>query len=293
MSATYTGATERDIVNDILRKDGVNSLGLSVVMSTYNGDVPQQVFVAGESVFHQSRRPDEMVLVLDGPVDSSLEKVVERLGELGPIRVVQLEKNVGPGGARHQGILAAGCPVVAIMDADDVCMPMRFEKQLAAIEAGDADVVGGWIREFDEHNGEKKAIRKVPEDHEEVWRYAKRRSPMNNVTAMFRKVSYLKAGGYTSMRSFEDYDLYVRMLLAGARFRNLPEVMVEVRGGREMFKRRGGLGQVGIESAMLYRMYRLGFFNPGEFLFNLLIRTSMRLLPNGIRRMTYHLVLRN
>jgi glycosyltransferase involved in cell wall biosynthesis len=188
---------------------------------------------------------------------------------------------------------AAASDVVAVMDADDLSVPTRFEKQMALIEVGEADVVGAWIREFEYQPGDMEVIRKVPETHEEVWRYAKRRSPMNNVTAMFRKAKYMEAGGYSTMRSLEDYDLYVRMLLCGAKFRNLQEVLVDVRGGREMYKRRGGLAQIPIESAMLYRMYRWGFFTLGEFLSNLMIRTTMRLLPNSIRRVAYQMALRN
>lgn len=267
--------------------------GLSVVMASYCGDVPEQLFAAGESIFNQTRVPDELVLVFDGPVALSHVQAVERISKLGVVRVLRLEHSLGPGGARHHGITAAAHDVVAVMDADDLSLPTRFEKQMALIEAGEADVVGAWIQEFEHQPGDMEAVRKVPESHEEVWLYAKRRSPMNNVTAMFNKKKYMEAGGYNTMRSFEDYDLYVRMLMKGARFRNLPEVLVNVRGGREMYKRRGGLEQIPIESAMLYRMYRSGFFTLGEFLSNWFIRTAMRLLPNNIRQVAYQLVLRN
>ncbi|MDH0344032.1 glycosyltransferase [Chromobacterium haemolyticum] len=266
--------------------------GLSVVMATYRGDHAEQLLAAGESVFNQTRVPDELVLVLDGPVELSHELVVEQISKLGTVRVLRLEKSLGPGGARHHGIVAAAHEVVAVMDADDLSVPTRFEKQLVLIYGG-ADVVGGWIREFDQFPGDMKAIRKVPEMHDDVWRYAKRRSPMNNVTAMFRKAKYLEAGGYTEMRTFEDYDLYVRMLLHGARFQNLPEILVEVRGGREMFKRRGGWSQIPIEAAMLYRMYRWGFLSLSEFLSNFTVRASVRVLPNWVRRLAYMLILRS
>jgi glycosyltransferase involved in cell wall biosynthesis len=271
----------------------MSELSLSVVMATCRRDVPEQLFCAGKSIFNQTRVPDELVLVFDGPVDRSHELAVERISQLGLVRVLRLEHSLGPGGARHHGITAAAHEVVAVMDADDLSVPTRFEKQLALIEVGEADVVGAWIQEFEDQPGDMDVVRKVPESHEDAWRYAKRRSPMNNVTAMFLKTNYMEAGGYTTMRTLEDYDLYVRMLLKGARFRNLPEVLVHVRGGREMYKRRGGFAQIPIESAMLYRMYSSGFFTLGEFLSNWLIRTIMRLLPNTIRRVAYQIILRN
>lgn len=271
----------------------MTKLSLSVVMASYRGDKPEQLLAAGKSIFNQTRAPDELVIVFDGPVDITHEQAVESVSKSGIVRVFQLDHSVGPGGARHHGISAASHDVVAIMDADDISVPTRFEKQLALIEKGEADVVGAWIREFEHQPGDTDIIRKVPVGHDELLRYAKRRSPMNNVTAMFLKKRYLEAGGYTTMRTLEDYDLYVRMLLIGARFQNLPEVLVDVRGGREMYKRRGGLVQIPIESAMLYRMYRAGFFTFGEFLSNWLIRTAVRLLPNSIRRVAYRIVLRN
>lgn len=271
----------------------MTKLSLSVVMASYRGDKPEQLLAAGKSIFNQTRAPDELVIVFDGPVDITHEQAVESISKSGIVRVFQLDHSVGPGGARHHGISAASHDVVAVMDADDISVPTRFEKQLALIEKGEADVVGAWIREFEHQPGDMDIIRKVPVGHDELLRYAKRRSPMNNVTAMFLKKKYLEAGGYTTMRTLEDYDLYVRMLLIGARFQNLPEVLVDVRGGREMYKRRGGLVQIPIESAMLYRMYRTGFFTFGEFLSNWLIRTTVRLLPNSIRRVAYRMALRN
>jgi len=268
-------------------------LNISVIMATYCGDMPDHLLAAGRSIFNQTRSPDELVLVVDGPVDENHERVVEEISKFGTVRILRLDHSVGPGSARHQGIIMATNDVVAVMDADDLCLPTRFEKQLALIEAGVADVVGAWIQEFELLPGDMDIVRKVPESHEELMLYAKRRSPMNNVTAMFRKVKYIEAGGYYRMRSFEDYDLYVRMLLKGCRFRNIPEVLVHVRGGRKMYQRRGGLKQIPSESAMLYRMYRLGFLTSSDFFINWLIRTAMRLLPNNIRQVVYKLVLRN
>ena len=124
-------------------------LKFSVVMAAYRGDLPKQLYAAGESIFNQTRVPDELVIVFDGPVDFSHEQAVEGISKLGAVRVLRLDRSIGPGGARHRGIVTTAYDVVAIMDADDVCLATRFEKQIKIIEAEEADVVGGWIREFD------------------------------------------------------------------------------------------------------------------------------------------------
>jgi glycosyltransferase involved in cell wall biosynthesis len=264
----------------------------SVVMATYRGDDPEQLYAAGQSVFNQTRVPDELVLVFDGPVTAAHEDVLQRLCLLGHVSCLRLEKNGGPGAARHQGILAAKYDTVAIMDADDLCVPTRFETQLIEFEMHKVDVVGGWIREFNNVPGDSETVRRVPQAHADIAQYAKRRSPMNNVTAMFRRASYVKAGGYATLRTLEDYDLFVRMLLCGARFTNVPHILVEVRGGRNMFERRGGLAMIPIESRLLYTMYRNGFFNLPEFLSNVIIRSAVRLMPNSARRLLYQAFLR-
>lgn len=266
--------------------------GLSVVMATYSGDSVEYLLTAGQSIFHQTRTPDELIVVIDGPVGEDHENTLKKLIELGNLRVVRSERNVGPGGARHQGILAAKYEFIAIMDADDICTPTRFEKQLAVFEKEEIDVVGGWIREFNEYPGDISRVRSLPESHEELRKLAKWRSPMNNVTAMFRKSAYISAGGFLLMRAFEDYDLYARMMINGSCFYNLQEVLVDVRSGGEMFLRRGGLWQIPIESGMLYRMYNMGFLNGGEFLASWAIRTLMRLLPSSIREFVYKTILR-
>lgn len=266
--------------------------GFSVVMAAYGGTLPEHLLQAGESVFNQSRCPDELLIVLDGKVSDRLLNVIAMLSTIGNVSTLQLKENLGPGAARHEGIVAASYDVVAVMDSDDICLPSRFEKQYCTLLDKSADIVGGWIREFETTPGDSPMVRRVPEEHHEILRFAKRRSPMNNVTIMFRKSAYLAAGGYAKTRSFEDYDLFVRMLLGGFRFYNIQEVLVDVRGGSKMFIRRGGLKQIPMESRMLYRFYRSGFFDEKDFVFNWLVRTTMRLLPNVVRQVAYNSILR-
>lgn len=264
----------------------------SVVMAVYSAVPPEHFLMAGRSVLLQTLSPAELVVVVDGEVSQAIDAVMSELQLLGEVRIFRLKENVGPGAARHIGILQARYDVVAVMDSDDISLPTRFEKQYNKLHEQGVGIVGAWIKEFtcDSHNS--LTLRTVPETHSEIVRYAKSRSPMNNVTIMFKKESYLRAGGYSSMRSFEDYDLFVRMIQSGTRFYNVQEVLVDVRGGSQMFSRRGGLSQVGLESSMLLRFYKSGFYSLNEFLFNLCLRTTMRLLPNFIRKTIYMIFLR-
>jgi len=261
-------------------------------MAIYYGVEPEHLLLAAHSVFHQTLQPSELIIVVDGVIDWKLEDIVIQISSIGEVRVLRLSENVGPGAARHAGIQLANSEIVAIMDSDDICVSSRFEKQYKKLTSGEIHIVGAWIREFSDVTADRSTLRVLPETHSALVHYAKRRSPMNNVTIMFYKNSYFTAGGYSSMRSFEDYDLFVRMILSGSQFYNVQEVLVEVRGGSQMFSRRGGLRQIGLESSMLFRFYKCGFYSLKDLLINLCLRTTMRLLPNFIRKGIYTTFLR-
>ena len=268
--------------------------GLSVVMATYSGDQPDFFRAAGQSVLKQTCPPDEMILVVDGPIGLELEEQVKQLMSLGPVRVIRNQTNLGRGGARHVGILAAKYSLVALMDADDISLSDRFEKQLAVFSfQKHVDVVGGIIQEFDLVVEDASKTRVVPENHEQINKWALWRSPMNNVTIMFRRSSYLAVGGYhCDMVANEDYELFVRMLQKGFQFYNLQDLLVYVRTGPSMIERRGCISFVRTETVMLWRIYRSGFLSFPRFLLCWFVRVSIRLMPSMIRKIIYTDILR-
>lgn len=264
----------------------------SVVMSVYQGCRPVEFREAVESVFRQTLPPHELIVVADGPVDPEHESIFREIVTKFPVRVIRMPCNVGQGAARHLGIAEASCHIVAIMDADDLCLPTRFERQMEILDRGLADAVGAWVEEFDVQPGDAGRVRMVPTTHEKIYKFGKWRSPMNNVTIMFTKEAYYKGGGYRPIRSFEDYDLFARMLAKGVQFYNIPEVLVLVRCGEDMFLRRGGKDQIPIELHLLWQMYRLGYTNFLEFIGAVLVRVPARLMPSPLRRWIYTNLLR-
>lgn len=259
----------------------------SVVMATYGGDVPHHMKEAVASVFQQTQPPDELIIVVDGPLEEHHETALEEIAASDRVRIIRMPRNVGQGAARHLGISEVESRFVGIMDADDICQPIRFERQMEILRSGRADVVGTWIEEFDVYPGDANRVRTVPTTHEEIYRFGKWRSPMNNVTAMFTKEAYDKAGGYRPIHAFEDYDLFVSMLAAGIRFYNIPEALVLVRCGTGMFLRRGGVDQIPAELSLLWRMYRIGYTNFLEFVSGVATRVPVRLMPAALRRLIY------
>lgn len=107
----------------------------SVCMSVYKNDNTADFKTAVYSIFNQTCRPDEIVLVIDGPVSEDMYETIDVLKKkTGIMKVIQLEKNMGHAIARQTGLEAARNELCAVMDADDLAVPNRFEKQLKAFE---------------------------------------------------------------------------------------------------------------------------------------------------------------
>jgi glycosyltransferase involved in cell wall biosynthesis len=266
----------------------------SVLLPVYAGDSPRFLTRAFDSVtVQQTRPPDEVVIVRDGPVPPALAAALEELvdGSEIPVRVVALPENRGLGRALQGGITECRHDIVARMDADDVSLPGRFACQVALVESG-SDIVGSALAEMEGDETDLGGIRRPPLGHEEIVRLARFHSPFNHPTVVFRRSAVDRAGGYEHLRGFEDYWLWVRMLASGARAANVDEPLLLYRVRSGAYERRGGLRLVRPEMELQVRMRRLGFTSTGQFLRNVAVRVTWRLFPAFLRRPLYGLVFR-
>ena len=260
----------------------------SVITSVYKNDKPEFVRVALDSMLvYQSVKPDEIVLVQDGPVPKDLSAVLTEYEEKYPrvMHIIRLEKNGGLGNALKLGVENAKYDIIARMDSDDICLQDRFEKQLAYLEDHpECDIIGGQITEFIGEPDNIVGRREVPLTNDEIYNYMKSRCALNHVTVMFRKEAVLKAGNYQDWFWNEDYYLWVRMMMAGCKFANIPDVAVNVRSGADQYARRGGKkyfdSEIGIKKLMLDK----GMITRKEYIVNYIQRFIIQLmLPNSVR----------
>lgn len=215
----------------------------SVVMSVYENDNPDYFRRAIESItIEQTIQPDEIVLVIDGPIDKELDSVIhECVNNNASINLIRLPKNSGLGNALKVAVENAKNNIIARMDSDDISVNNRFEQELNILNKyDDVDIVGGNITEFigDEQNIVSQRV--VPQNNSDIRKEMKKRCAMNHVSVMFRKNSIQVAGGYDDWFFNEDYYLWIRMWLNDAKFMNTGTDLVNVRIGKDMFKRRGG-----------------------------------------------------
>jgi GT2 family glycosyltransferase len=267
----------------------------SLLLSVYAGDDPgflREAFTS--TVREQTRRPAQVVLVQDGPVPEPLVQTIEELVEGSPVPVhhLALEENLGLGPALDRGLAACEHEIVARMDADDISLPTRFERQVPVIEAG-ADIVGSGLLEFGTSAADVVGRRTPPTDPAEIRRVIRFRDPFNHPTVVYRRSAVQSAGGYTDLALMEDYLLFARMVDAGARPANLAEPLVRYRVGAGAYARRGGRRLLRSELALQRRFRQLGITTRGEYLRNVAVRGGYRLVPESLRRLAYRALIAN
>lgn len=263
----------------------------SVLISIYFKENPEYFNSAMKSIWtHQTLKPDEILLVEDGPLTEALYEAISYWqNDIGDaLKVIKLENNMGLGDALNRGLLSCRNELVARMDTDDIARPDRFEKQISyMLQNPLCDVVGGWIEEFELDTHEAMLCRKTPLQHQEIVNFAKKRNAMNHVSVMFKKDKVQNAGGYKTVVGFEDYDLWTRMIMQGSQFENLPNVFVSVRAGSGLLFRRRGLNYAIAEFCFQKSLFQYGFLNLFEFLRNVILRFPARIAPTCILRFIY------
>ena len=304
-------------------------LKFSVIMSIYKSDVPELVRVALDSLLQQTLLPNEIVIVGDGPVPAELEQVVSSFkcqvskirttpnpsfakgGDLVPedgkesletrnqkpetiVTYLPQEKNGGLGEAMRIAAEAAKYDYLARMDSDDICLPDRFEKQMKCFEEdSELSLVGGMITEFDGEPENIIAKRILPLEDKEIKRMMRGRCAVNHVTVIFKKADLMKSGNYQPFWKQEDHYLWARMMEHGCKFRNIPDVVVNVRSGKDQIARRGGLRFYKSVVRVFWYMYRHGLISFGYFLYICTVRGVVQvLMPNRLRTWVYLHLLR-
>ena len=276
-------------------------MSFSVIMSIYKSDVPELVRMALDSLLQQTLLPNEIVIVGDGPVPADLELEVESLklrveSEKLPIEVTYLpqEQNRGLGEAMRIAVENAKHDYVARMDSDDICLPDRFEKQMKCFEEDpELSLVGGMITEFDGEPENIIAKRVLPLDDVGIKKMMRGRCAVNHVTVIFKKADLLRSGNYQPYWLQEDQYLWARMMEHGCKFRNIPDVVVNVRSGKDQIARRSGWRFYKSVVRVFWYMYRHGLISFGYFLYICTIRGVVQvLMPNRLRTWVYLHLLR-
>ncbi len=266
----------------------------SVLMSVYYKENAEHLRTAMNSIWEQTVKTDDFVLVCDGMLTQELNAVVAEMEkEHSELQVIRLKKNGGLGNALNEGIKHCKNELVARMDSDDISRLERCERQISIFSIHPrVSIVSGIVEEFTTSTEIVEARRVLPEKQEDILDFAKKRNPFNHPCVMYKKSAVEAAGGYQDFYLLEDYFLWVRMLQRGFSGYNLQKPLLWMRAGSEMYRRRSGCKYAKSQKALFKYMKDSGFIGVGQYVKSVAIRSASALIPNGIREYIFKTVMR-
>ena len=267
----------------------------SVLMSVYNKENPTWFDESIKSMFEQTIKPNEFVLVEDGPLTKELYDVAEKYKTKYPkeFKVVAIEKNVGLGPALKKGIEECSNEYIARMDSDDYSMPKRIEKEFEIFEKySDIGMVGTNVSEFIDSIDNVVCNVILPETNEDIIKFSKSRNPFRHPSVMFKKSAVVNAGNYREYYLCEDYDMWLRMIRNNCNCYNIQENLVYMRISDDFYKRRGGIKYLKSINKFKKEQMTLGYFTKMEYLKSIIPHAIVCLMPNFMRDLIYKKLLR-
>lgn len=217
---------------------------VAVLLPVYKNDNPEYVRLSVDSILGQTYKHIYIYIGVDGLVDDKLRKCLQEYETNDRISVVWFTENRGLACVLNDLLdisFKNGHEFIARMDADDISMPDRFEKQMDFLmENHDIDVVGGAIEEIDESGNSRGKIIVYPYAPDDCWRFFARRNPHAHPAVMFRKRFFDKAGCKyrPEYRQNQDTMLWLDGMKAGTRHANIPDVVLKFRFTDSLFKKR-------------------------------------------------------
>lgn len=202
---------------------------ISVVMNTYMESV-ELIRYSIESILNQTYKDIEFIIVLDN-INNINHKAVINEYALKDDRIKFKINTDNPGrvGALNYALSMCKGDYIAIMDADDIALPDRLEKQLDYIKKHDFDLIGGITQIIDETGNAIYSIRKIPTDSDKIKKVLKYGQCIAHPTWLGKRLVFEELKGYRDIPLCEDYDFTLRAVLAGYQISNLNEIVLKYR----------------------------------------------------------------
>lgn len=280
--------------NDELRIEAVRKSAetkkYSVLMSLYKKENPEYLKSSIDSMLNQSVKPDEIVMVEDGPLTPELYAVLDSYPILHRVRN---KTNFGLGLALNAGLKECRNELVARMDTDDCSKPERCEKQLARfLEKPYLSIVGSHIDEFVDDISNVISQRIVPTTSDDIYNFAKKRSAFNHPTVMYSKTAVLENNGYSDLKRNQDVDLFGRMQFEGYKAENIDEALLWFRSSDELAKRRKSWQNTWSYIATIRKFWKMGYSSFADYAMVGIAQTGMYLMPVKVQNFVYKKFLR-
>ncbi|MBU1667540.1 glycosyltransferase [bacterium] len=214
---------------------------ISVVMPVYNAE--NYLDEAIQSILNQTYKDFEFIIINDGSTDKSLE-IIEKYKNI-DIRITLINReNRGLIASLNEGVEKAEGKYIARMDADDISLPERFEKQIELMEKDTLDICGCHYFMINENN-EYIDTALVPLKHASFMNYLSITTPFAHPSVMIRRNFIIKNNlyyGNTKYKSAEDYALWIEFWNGDAKLGNVNEFLFKYRDFGESLSKKNKKG---------------------------------------------------
>ena len=216
---------------------------IAVIMSLYKNDRVNYVSLAVESILNQTYKDFDFYVQYDGFVQPEVDQYLSSLSDE-RIHIYKRSENKGLAQTLNDLlniVMPKGYEYIARMDADDISLPTRFERQIFYMEKHpQVECLGTWAIEITS-NGDEYFRKQMPESHEECRQMFKKRDCMIHPTVMYRR-SYIEKAGLYSLDTYfgEDTMMWAQGFAANCIFANVPEYLFKFRLDDNFFERRRG-----------------------------------------------------
>ncbi len=269
----------------------------SILISVYSGTSVKDFKYSIASILKNSLLPSEVIVIVDGPINDSLNTYLTDLYlNCNLFLIFYLKLNSGLSYALNIGIDICSTNLIVRFDCDDICHRDRFKFLVYEMTNSNENVaiIGSNVIEFNEdYSYYDFYFKDVPLKFIDIKNYSKLRNPINHPSIIFRKDLIIKSGYYPNLISFEDYGLVVNVISSGYLIKNISQYLVFMRSNISQISRRRGLKYLINEIKFAFFCYNIRFFNFYEFIIFLLIRIPFRLLSKVILNFFYKNLLRN
>lgn len=264
---------------------------LVVAMSVYRTDTIEYVAGAINSILTQSYCNFDIFIEVDGPIDAELRSL---LLEYGNNENIVVNFNVDNKGLAtrlndiiEKSLFENQYRFLARMDADDICHPDRFNKQVEfLINNPKISVVGSDVQEISE-NGEDIFYKKMDASHYELARKIIKKCPFNHPSVMFRMSVFEEGFRYKpELMNTQDYYLWVDLLAAGKKFANVNEPLLKFRINDSFHTRRGFKKAMNDLNSRIYAFRKLNVLTFSNVIHTLNL-FLLRIAPTSVKKWAY------
>ena len=201
---------------------------ISVLMSVYNETI-EEIRQSMDSILSQTYKDFELIIVLDQPNYSEGLSLLRQYAEQDKrVKILVNEKNIGLALSMNYAAEHANGEYLLRMDADDICMPDRFQLEYGVISGGEYDLICGNY-DFIDENGNLLPQKPVVYTDRQLDMLLPYRNIIHHPTVIMTKKIVHEVGGYRNYPCAQDYDLWLRMKCVGCRMHMMPEKLIQYR----------------------------------------------------------------